>query len=60
MPSRVVVFIDAQNTYSSARRAFFTKQDDWAHDQFDPMKLAGSQGHSQSGEYPAGVGGILN
>lgn len=53
MPSRVVVFIDAQNTYSGARRAFFAKQDDWVHGQFDPMKLAqeltasGSQGVSR-------------
>ncbi len=41
MPDRVIVFIDAQNTYRSARHAFFNEQaDPHMHGQFDPTALA--------------------
>src|SRR4051812_33793774 len=36
---RVVVFIDAQNLYNDARRAFCRRTDPATHGQVDPMRL---------------------
>jgi hypothetical protein len=40
-PKRLVLFIDNQNFYNGARRAFFNKDDPNYYGQFDPMKLGG-------------------
>lgn len=38
-PLDIVVFIDNQNTYNDARRAFFQRSDPATRGQFDPMRL---------------------
>ena len=38
-PSRLVLFIDAQNAYRGARESFFARQGSTAAGQFDPLKL---------------------
>lgn len=40
MPDRIVVFIDAQNTYRQARRAFFRGSTYHVDGQFNPVALA--------------------
>ena len=39
LPTKLTVFIDAQNTYRSARESFFQSQGPSVNGQFDPMKL---------------------
>lgn len=39
-PLRLVLFIDAQNTYRSAREAFFTRNSPSSHGQFNPRRVA--------------------
>src|SRR5439155_18417104 len=36
---RLVVFVDAQNVYKGARRAFFNDDDPHIYGNFDPVKL---------------------
>lgn len=55
MPQRVVLFIDYQNMYREARRAFFEKLDPSNQGQFDPIKLG--QLLTQSG--PEGSNRVL-
>jgi len=40
MPQRVIIFIDAKNTYKGARDAFFEEEDSHVLGQFDPIALA--------------------
>jgi uncharacterized LabA/DUF88 family protein len=55
MADRVIVFIDAQNMYQGARRAFFQPQDFHTRGQFWPDAL----GHLIVGSGPPGVSRIL-
>lgn len=52
----VVVFIDAQNVYNDARRAFFQRADPATHGQVDPVRLS----RILTSRHPSGTNGPRN
>ena len=56
MPDRVVLFIDAQNMYHCARKAFFQPDDHFCSGQFDPIAL----GNLIVSRAPAGFERVLH